>query len=251
MGLLNSILYILSALLFTIGSILFHPQFTESNIYSTLSAVAFIIGSGLLIIADSNQLYKQLNSNNNNNNNIVDNSDTNSINSPLIEFDSNNNNNNNSNDDNINNNLIQSRSFVLLAENNQFNNNNFSSSGTGSPSKSISLCLLTINFNSNLLFLIGSIAFIPFYSNTGFLLGNWLFLIGSVNYFITSIISSYKFQLHLITVFSIIGSLGFIIGCIYSLTINNNIYIGFYSWLIGSLAYSISALTVIIQSKFK
>jgi hypothetical protein len=116
----------------------------------------------------------------------------------------------------------------------------------------VSFCRDTIGSISGLLFSIGSVAFWPGYGHGGALVGNWLYRCGATLGVISSTwslirqqIKSSKFSiLKLLTLMSLFGSIGFLIGGAYFLYSGKHDTEGSFGWLTGSIAFFLSSVLI-------
>ena len=116
----------------------------------------------------------------------------------------------------------------------------------------VSFCRNTIGSISGVLFIIGSVAFWPSYGHGGALVGNWLYRCGASLGVVNSIwllirlqTKSSKFSiLKLITLLSLLGSIGFLVGGGYFLYGGKYDIQGSFAWLSGSIAFLLSSVII-------
>jgi hypothetical protein len=115
----------------------------------------------------------------------------------------------------------------------------------------VSFCRNTIGSISGLLFTLGSIAFWPSYEHAGALVGNWLYRCGATLGLISSFWSLIRQQhpcrystLKLMTLLSLFGSIGFLIGGAFFLYGGAYDMQGSLAWLAGSLSFLCSSLLI-------
>jgi hypothetical protein len=116
----------------------------------------------------------------------------------------------------------------------------------------ISLCRNTIGSVSGLLFAVGSVAFWPTYGHCGTLVGNWLYRCGATLGVMSCMwllirlqVKSTKFtMMKLVTILSLFGSIGFLIGGGFSLAGEKHDAEGSFSWLAASVTFLLSSLLI-------
>ncbi len=116
----------------------------------------------------------------------------------------------------------------------------------------ISFCRNTIGSINGLLFAIGSVAFWPTYGHAGNIVGNWLYRCGaslgvvSCMWLIIRLqVKSTKFtMMKLVTILSLFGSIGFLVGGGFFLAGEKYDIEGSFAWLAGSIAFLLSSLLV-------
>jgi hypothetical protein len=116
----------------------------------------------------------------------------------------------------------------------------------------VSFCRNTIGSISGLLFIIGSIAFWPSFGHCGALVGNWFYrcgatfgVINSIWLFVRQQTKSSKFSIgKLMTIMSLLGSIGFLIGGAFFLYAGKHDVEGSFGWLSGSIAFLLSSLLI-------
>lgn len=117
-----------------------------------------------------------------------------------------------------------------------------------------SFCRNTIGSISGLLFIIGSVAFWPSYGHDGAIVGNWFYRCGASFGVVNSIwmlvlehTKSPRFSmLKLMTLLSLFGSIGFLIGGAYFLYGGTHDVEGSFAWLSGSIAFLLSSLLIYV-----
>jgi hypothetical protein len=116
----------------------------------------------------------------------------------------------------------------------------------------ISLCRNTIGSISGSLFAIGSVAFWPTYGHSGAIVGNWLYRCGASLGVVSCMwllirlqVKSTKFtMMKLVTILSLFGSIGFLIGGGFFLASGKHDMEGSFAWLAGSIAFLLSSLLI-------
>lgn len=116
----------------------------------------------------------------------------------------------------------------------------------------ISFCRNTIGCINGFLFAVGSVAFWPNYGHCGALVGNWLYrcgatlgLISCIWFLIRLQMKSNKFTImKLITILSLFGSIGFLIGGGFFLASGKYDVEGSFAWLAGSIAFLLSSVLI-------
>ena len=116
----------------------------------------------------------------------------------------------------------------------------------------ISLCRNTSGILGGILFLVGSAAFWPSFGSSGALVGNWLYRFGSIFALFSSLGSLIRQQEQnpsitvskVLTFFSFLGSLGFIIGGAFFLAGKPYGVHGCVSWALGSVVFLLSSLLI-------
>ncbi len=114
----------------------------------------------------------------------------------------------------------------------------------------ISICRNTIGSISGLLFAIGSAAFWPNYGHFGDIVGNWLYRCGATLGVVSCMwllirlqMKSTKFtMMKLVTILSLFGSIGFLIGGGFFLAGDKYDIEGSFAWLAGSIAFLLSSI---------
>jgi len=116
----------------------------------------------------------------------------------------------------------------------------------------ISFCRNTIGSISGFLFIIGSVAFWPNYGHGGALVGNWLYrcgaslgVVNSMWFLIQQQMKSSKFSLlKLMTLLSLLGSIGFLVGGGCFLYGGKYDIEGSLAWLSGSISFLLASLII-------
>jgi hypothetical protein len=116
----------------------------------------------------------------------------------------------------------------------------------------ISLCRNTIGSISALLFTIGSVAFWSTYGHFGDIVGNWMYRCGASLGVVSCMwllirlqMKSTKFtMMKLVTILSLCGSIGFLIGGGFFLAGEKYDIEGSFAWLAGSIAFLLSSLLI-------
>lgn len=116
----------------------------------------------------------------------------------------------------------------------------------------ISLCRSTIGSISGFLFAIGSAAFWPTYGHCGAIVGNWLYRCSAILGVVSCIwllirlqLESTKFtMMKLVTILSLLGSTGFLIGGGFFLAGEQHDAEGSLGWVVGSISFLLSSLLV-------
>lgn len=116
----------------------------------------------------------------------------------------------------------------------------------------ISLCRNTIGTINGFLFAIGSVAFWPTYGHSGAIVGNWLYRCGASLGVVSCMwllirlqMKSTKFtMMKLVTILSLFGSIGFLIGGGFFLVGGSHDIEGSFAWVAGSIAFLLSSLLI-------
>ena len=110
---------------------------------------------------------------------------------------------------------------------------------------SFSISQNTTSMINGVLFVIGSVGFWPEFGTGGSLVGNWFYRCASTLTLLNSICSlirQRKEKFKLMTIMSLIGAVGFLMGGGFFLKGENFNQYGSFAWIIGSSAFFVSAL---------
>ena len=115
----------------------------------------------------------------------------------------------------------------------------------------LSLCRNTIGSISGFLFAVGSVGFWPTYGHCGAIVGNWLYRCGATLGVLSCMcllirlqVKSIRFtMMKLVTILSLLGSVGFLIGGGFFLSTGHDAE-GSLAWLAGSIAFLLSSLLI-------
>ncbi|CAF2985074.1 unnamed protein product [Rotaria sp. Silwood2] len=114
----------------------------------------------------------------------------------------------------------------------------------------ISICRNTIGIVSGLLFAIGSVVFWPTFGHCGTLVGNWMYRCGASLGVVNNMWQLIRLQMKsatvtmmkLLSLLSLLGSIGFLVGGGYFLAGGKHDTEGSFAWLAGSLAFLLSSI---------